>query len=92
MPKKILIIAGEPSGDLHAANLVRDLKALDPGLHFFGLGGYLSKEAGVDTVFDISKLALVGLSEVLKNIFTVGKVYKGQIGRASCRERLSSPV
>ena len=75
--KKILIIAGEPSGDLHASNLVRDLRSLDPGLHFFGLGGHLSKKAGVDTVFDISKLALVGLSEVLKNIFTVGKVYKG---------------
>ena len=79
--KKILIIAGEPSGDLHAASLVRDLKSLDPDLRFFGLGGYLSKEAGVDTVFDISKLALVGLTEVLKNIFTVGKVYKGILRR-----------
>ena len=79
--KKILIIAGEPSGDLHAANLVRDLKSLDPNLRFFGLGGYLSKEAGVDTIFDISKLALVGLSEVLKNIFTIGKIYKGILRR-----------
>ena len=81
MSKKILIIAGEPSGDLHAASLVRDLRSLYPDLYFFGLGGYLSKKAGVDIVFDISKLALVGLSEVLKNIFTVGKVYKGILHR-----------
>lgn len=79
--KKILIIAGEPSGDLHASRLVKDLKTLKSDLQFFGLGGYLSKEAGVDTVFDISKLALVGLAEVLKNIFTVGKVYKGILRR-----------
>ena len=77
----ILIIAGEPSGDLHAARLVRDLKSLDSNLEFFGLGGRLSKDAGVDTIFDISKLALVGLAEVLKNIFTVGKVFKGILKR-----------
>jgi lipid-A-disaccharide synthase len=75
--KKILIIAGEPSGDLHASNLVRDLRSLNPALRFFGMGGNLSKDAGVEIIFDISKLALVGLAEVLKNIFTVGKVYKG---------------
>ena len=79
--KKILIIAGEPSGDLHASNLVKDLKALNPDLKFFGLGGSLSKKAGVECVFDISKLALVGLAEVLKKIFTVGGVYKGVLHR-----------
>ena len=74
--KKILIVAGEPSGDLHASNLVKDLKSLYPNLRFFGLGGNLSKKAGVDTIFDISKLALVGLVEVWKNIFIVGWVFK----------------
>jgi len=82
MPQKsVLIIAGEPSGDLHASNLVRDLKSLDPELRFFGLGGELSRKAGVETAFDISKLALVGLAEVWRNIFTVGKVYKGILKR-----------
>lgn len=74
--EKILIVSGEPSGDLHASNLVKDLKAVAPDLRFFGLGGRLSREAGVDCVFDISRLALVGLVEVLKNIFTVGKAYR----------------
>lgn len=79
--KKILIVAGEPSGDLHASNLVKDLQALNPNLRFFGIGGSLLKKAGVEIAFDISSLALVGLAEVLKNIFTVGKVYKGILAK-----------
>ena len=81
MTKKILIVAGEPSGDLHAGRLVNNLKNLDPDLRFFGMGGSLLKNAGADISFDISKLALVGLVEVWKNIFTVGKVYKGLLKR-----------
>ncbi|MDO8525902.1 MAG: lipid-A-disaccharide synthase [Candidatus Omnitrophota bacterium] len=74
---KILIVAGEPSGDLHAASLVRSLKALDPGLQFFGMGGTILKDAGADITFDISALALVGFVEVWKNIWAVGRTYKG---------------
>jgi len=73
--KKVLIVCGEPSGDLHASNLVKDILTLDSSVSFFGMGGPLCKKAGVDTVFDISDLALVGFIEVLKNIFTVGKAY-----------------
>ena len=36
--KKILIIAGEASGDLHGANLVREVRKQDPSIHFFGVG------------------------------------------------------
>ena len=75
--KKILMVSGEPSGDLHASNLVKDLKKLDPNLEFFGMGGGLSKNAGVEIDYDITAMALVGLVEVLKNIITVGKVFRG---------------
>lgn len=80
-PKNVLITAGEPSGDLYASILVNDLKKLNPYLEFFGLGGELSRRAGVDIVFDISGLALVGLTEVLKNIFTIKKTLDGLIAR-----------
>ncbi len=76
MTKKILIVAGEPSGDLYASNLVKDLKRSCQDLKFFGLGGTLSKEAGVDVIFDIAALALIGLVEVFRNIFTIARVYK----------------
>lgn len=76
MTKKILIVSGEPSGDLHASNLVKDLKTLDKNIEFFGMAGSLSKKAGVEIVFDITDLALIGVVEVLKNLFTVGRAYK----------------
>lgn len=79
--KKILIVAGEPSGDLHASNLVRDLKSLDPSLQFYGIGGELSRKAGVDIVFDITKLALIGVIEVLKHIFVVKRAHDTLIAR-----------
>jgi len=81
MTKKILIVAGEPSGDLHASNLVNNLKSLKPDLKFFGMGGSLMKKSGVDIAFDISHLALVGALEVYKKLFTVGRVYKGLLDR-----------
>ncbi|MBN2453828.1 MAG: lipid-A-disaccharide synthase [Candidatus Omnitrophica bacterium] len=80
-PKKIFIISGEPSGDLHASNLVRDLKSLNPALTFYGIGGELSAKAGVEIIFDITKLALVGAVEVLRHIFTVKAAHDAAMNR-----------
>ncbi|MBI5144230.1 MAG: lipid-A-disaccharide synthase [Candidatus Omnitrophica bacterium] len=80
-PKNILIVAGEPSGDLYASNLVNDLKKSNPGLKFFGLGGELLKGSGVDLVFESSGLAVVGVTEVLKNIFTIKAAYTSLLKR-----------
>lgn len=68
MGKKILIVAGEASSDLHAANLVREIKALIPELEFFGLGGVKMARQGVRLQANIVNLAVVGFVEVLKNI------------------------
>ncbi|HDP16411.1 MAG TPA: lipid-A-disaccharide synthase [Candidatus Omnitrophica bacterium] len=65
--KKILIIAGEASGDLHAAHLVKSLKSLDPHIDIFGAGGKQMKEAGVEIIYDMVELAVVGFIEVLKH-------------------------
>lgn len=66
--KKVLIVAGEASGDLHAANLIKALKELDPQIKFFGLGGEHMRKAGCDIHYDIVGLAVVGFSEVIKNL------------------------
>jgi len=79
--KKILIVSGEASGDVHASNLVRDLKSLDPTLQFYGIGGELSRKAGVDVIFDITKLALIGVIEVLRHISVVKKAHDTLIAR-----------
>lgn len=75
MAKKILIVAGEASGDLHAAHLVEQLKKASPDLSFYGLGGDNMKAAGVEVTFDLTKLAVVGFFEILKNYSRFKKIF-----------------
>lgn len=63
--KKIYVISGERSGDLHASNLVSSMTKLDPDLSFRGMGGSYSKDAGVELAVDYSEVALMGFLEVL---------------------------
>jgi lipid-A-disaccharide synthase len=63
--KKIYIISGERSGDLHASNLVLGLKSLDSSIQFRGMGGGYSKEAGVELAVDYSEVAVMGFLEVV---------------------------
>jgi len=73
--KRILIIAGEASSDMHAANLVRNIKTLDADISFFGLGGDKMKEAGVDLLENILHLAFIGPGGLFKHYLTLRKIY-----------------
>ena len=59
-PKKVLIVAGETSGDLHAANLVEAIKKVYSPVSFFGLGGPKMEKQGVRLSGDLTKFAVVG--------------------------------
>jgi lipid-A-disaccharide synthase len=63
--KKIYIISGERSGDLHASNLVHALNSLNSSIQFRGMGGEYSRVAGVDLKVDYSEVALMGFLEVV---------------------------
>lgn len=63
--KKIMIVAGEQSGDLHGSNLVRAMHRIDPDLRFYGIGGRKMREAGVELIADAADMAVVGLTEVV---------------------------
>lgn len=65
--KQVLIVAGEASGDHHAARLVEELHQIDPSVHFAGIGGERMKRAGVEILVDSADMAVVGLVEVLAN-------------------------
>src|SRR4051812_28597362 len=65
---KYYVISGEASGDLHASNLIRELKKIDTQAEFRGWGGDLMKEQGVTLVKHIRELAFMGLNEVLANL------------------------
>jgi lipid-A-disaccharide synthase len=62
---KIYIIAGESSGDAHAAALMLELRALQPGVEFYGAGGPRMREVGGAQIFDWVHEAVVGLWDVL---------------------------
>ncbi|MCD4780579.1 MAG: lipid-A-disaccharide synthase [Candidatus Omnitrophica bacterium] len=65
--RHILIVAGETSGDIHAAHLVTELKKINPTFSFSGLGGPRLEAAGVEIYKDLTKLAVVGFTEVIKH-------------------------
>ncbi len=73
--KKVLIIAGEASGDLHGANLVREVKKHHPSVAFFGVGSCLMKEAGVELLADASEISVVGATEVLTHLRPICRVF-----------------
>ncbi len=69
--KKILIVTGEVSGDLHGALLIKELKKLIPNLKVFGIGGEKLKEEGVELVHHINDIAVVGILEVIPKFFRI---------------------
>lgn len=72
--KKIVIVSGEASGDLHGAYLVREMKAIDPDLSFAGVGGEYMRAAGVDILVDSLEMSVVGLTEAIVKIGTIIRV------------------
>lgn len=63
----VLIVAGEHSGDEHAARMVQELRAKNPDLRFAALGGPRLAAAGAQLLYDMTASSVVGLVEVLKN-------------------------
>ncbi|MBU0573188.1 MAG: lipid-A-disaccharide synthase [Candidatus Margulisbacteria bacterium] len=78
--KKIMISAGEVSGDVHGSYLVNEIKKLAPDAYIFGMGSERLKASGADIKLDISKRGTVGLVEVLPNaipiLFNLRKMVK----------------
>lgn len=72
--KTIMIVAGEASGDMHGANLVREMLNLDPALNFYGIGGNRLQEEGVELLANASDMAVVGLTEVVSKLGSILKI------------------
>lgn len=66
--KQILIICGEPSGELHAATLVSAIKNINPGIKVLGVGSRLLERAGAEIIYDTAGLSVMGLFDVLKKL------------------------
>ncbi|MBM4168556.1 MAG: lipid-A-disaccharide synthase [Ignavibacteria bacterium] len=68
MGRRIMIIAGEASGDLHGAGVVRELKSRDASLDIFGVGGDKMQKEGADLIYHVREIAVMGFWEVLRHL------------------------
>jgi len=66
--RRIFISAGEPSGDVHGANLIRAMARLHPNVEFVGYGGDRMAAAGCQILYPLCQLAVMGIWRVLANL------------------------
>src|ERR1017187_9795397 len=67
-PKPIMMVAGEASGDMHAAKVIQALHAKNKKIKIFGLGGPLMAKAGMEVREDLTRNAIMGFVEVVKHL------------------------
>lgn len=73
--RKILLVAGEASADLHASHVVRELKKNDPALCIAGIGGEELRRAGMEIIFDARELSVVGIVEVVARLPQIRRAF-----------------
>ena len=84
MPK-ILISAGEASGEMYGAQLMEALRRHDSSLEFFGAGGDRMRAAGCKTVIDAKDLAVVGITEILSHLPKIWGLFNRLIAEADAQ-------
>src|SRR6202140_5178665 len=83
---RILISAGEASGEMYGAQLIEALRRRDPSLEFFGVGGDRMRAAGCDTVVDAKDLSVVGITEILSHLPKIYGLFQHLIKEADQRK------
>ncbi len=84
--KKILLVAGEVSGDLHGSHLVEAIQRIEPEVQFFGVGGESLKRRGMKLLYPAHSLSVVGITEVFLKLGTILKALRG-LKRSLDREK-----
>jgi lipid-A-disaccharide synthase len=75
MSKKIFLVAGEPSGDLHASRLAREIKKIDSSVTLTGIGGANMASEGVELLHRTDELAIIGLSDILRHFKKIKEMF-----------------
>ena len=73
--KKIFIVAGESSGDMHAASLIREIKRIRPDTVFSGIGGNEMKNEKTELLYELKDVNYIGFSSVIKNIGKIKSIF-----------------
>lgn len=72
--KTIMIVAGEASGDMHGAALVREMSKINPSLNFYGIGGSQLEKAGVNLLVNNASMAVMGATEIVSKLGSILKI------------------
>lgn len=83
---EVLVVAGEASGDQHAAHVVNALRAQRPDLRFFGMGGAQLAAAGVELIHGSHEISVMGLVEVLPKVPRIWRVLRDLEAAAAQRK------
>ena len=82
---RVMISCGEPSGDLYAGALTRELLRLDPAAQITGFGGQRLRSAGATLVDDFQGLSVTGLLEVARVLPRTYAIYRRLLAHAAAR-------
>ncbi len=78
---RIFFSAGETSGDLHGANLIKALRELEPAIECEGLGGKRMADAGMSLRCDLAEKGIMGFSEVVKSLAFIRRLMSDTVER-----------
>lgn len=87
----ILIVAGESSGERYGAGLVREFRKLYPEARFFGIGGKQMSGEGVEVLFPMEHLAVMGIFEVISHVPRIRRIFR-QIVQETASRRPAAAV
>jgi lipid-A-disaccharide synthase len=88
--KKILIIAGEESGDQHASSFIKNILKQRDDISFFGIGGTHMEQAGAKILYNLAAYGVTGLFEIIKSSHIIYQVFK--ILKTWCQENIPDLV
>ena len=80
MIERVMMVAGEASGDLHGSGVVRELRARMPTIDVFGIGGDNMRREGMELVYHVKELSVMGFLEVLSKLPLLRSVQKTLAG------------
>ncbi len=86
MSKKLFVLAGEVSGDMHAAGVIADLLKARPEIKVFGIGGQKLRALGAELLYDTEQMSIMGFVDVLKHSLFLRRVFR-DLKKAVRREK-----
>jgi lipid-A-disaccharide synthase len=82
---ELMVVAGEASGDLHAADVLEELRRRRPDLQAFGMGGPRLAAAGLERLFDAREISVMGIVEVWPRLPRIWRVFRALVRAAAER-------